>query len=71
MLTMSGAIPPLSQCVFVEWYLIKQEGGLLMSTVTVIKRAFGSEKEELAKKFREDCIKRSFVTCTLRQILLG
>jgi hypothetical protein len=36
----------------------------------VLRRIFGPKRDEIAGD-REDCIMRSFITCTLHQILLG
>jgi hypothetical protein len=47
---------------------IEEEHRLRVSENRVLRRIFGPKKEEVAG---EDYIMRSFITCTLHQILLG
>jgi hypothetical protein len=53
------------------WPLIlKKEHWLRVFENRVLRRIFRPKRKEVAED-GEDCIMRSFVTCTLHQILLG
>jgi hypothetical protein len=47
---------------------LREESRLRVFENRALRRIFGPKREEVAG---EDCIMRSFITCTLRQILLG
>jgi hypothetical protein len=48
---------------------LKEENRLGVFENRVLKRIFGPKREEVAGS-GEDCIMRSFITCTLHKILL-
>jgi hypothetical protein len=51
------------------WSLtLQEEYGIRMSENRMLKKIFGLKREEMAG---EDCIMKSFITCTLHQVLLG
>jgi hypothetical protein len=51
------------------WSLtLREQYGLKVFENSVLRRIPGQKKNEVTKEVGENCIIRSFVTCTLRQI---
>jgi len=50
---------------------LREEHRLKVFEYRVLKRIFGPKRERVGGEVGEDCKMRSFITCTLHQILLG
>jgi hypothetical protein len=51
------------------WYLtLREEHRLRVFENRVLRRIFGSKRDEVSQEVGENCITRSFVICTLRQV---